>query len=86
MLLETQRAVQCDSEIDRVWVVVKLQTIPCHIKFAFGISVLCSRSVNTPTAYLSGMSYKLYLFSIFRCFRLLRLDLYVVKLDVLKEY
>ena len=37
MLLETQRAVQCDSEIDRVWVVVKLQTIPCE--FVFGISV-----------------------------------------------
>ena len=30
---------QCDSEIDRVCVVVKLQTIPCHIEFAFGISV-----------------------------------------------
>ena len=39
MLLETQRAVQCDSEIDRVWVVVKLQTTPCHIEFVFGISV-----------------------------------------------
>ena len=39
VLLETQRAVQCDSEIDRVWVAVKLQTIPCHIEFAFGISV-----------------------------------------------
>ena len=39
MLLETQRAVQCGSEIDRVWVVVKLQTIPCHIEFVFGISV-----------------------------------------------
>ena len=39
MLLETQRAVQCDSEIDRVWVMVKLQTIPCHIEFVFGISV-----------------------------------------------
>ena len=40
MLLETQRAVQCDSEIDMVWVVVKLQTIPCHIEFVFGISVV----------------------------------------------
>ena len=33
------RSSKCDSEIDRVWVVVKLQTIPCHIEFAFGISV-----------------------------------------------
>ena len=39
VLLETQRAVQCDFEIDRVWVVVKLQAIPCHIEFAFGTSV-----------------------------------------------
>ena len=39
MLLETQRAVQCVSEIDWVLVVVKLQTIPCHIEFMFGISV-----------------------------------------------
>ena len=39
VLLKTQRAVQCDSEIDRVWMVVKLQTIPCNILFAFGISV-----------------------------------------------
>ena len=30
VLLESQRAVQCDSEIDRVCLVVKLQTIPCH--------------------------------------------------------
>ena len=39
VLLETQRAVQCDSEIYRIWVVVKLPTIPCNIEFVFGISV-----------------------------------------------
>ena len=39
LLLEIQRAVQCDSEIDWFWIVVKLQTIPCSIEFAFGISV-----------------------------------------------
>ena len=38
-LLETQRAGKCDSEIDRIWVVVKLHTIPCIIEFVFGISV-----------------------------------------------
>ena len=39
VLHETQRAVQCDSEIDMVWILVKLQTIPCNIEFAFRISV-----------------------------------------------
>ena len=38
-LLETQRAGKCDSEIDRIWVLVKLHTIPCNIEFVFGISV-----------------------------------------------
>ena len=38
-MLEIQRAVQCDSEIDRSWVVVKLHTIPCNIEFVIGISV-----------------------------------------------
>ena len=38
-LLETQRAGKCDSEIDRIWVVVKLHTIPCNIEFVFGILV-----------------------------------------------
>ena len=38
MLLETQRAFQYDYEIYRVCLVVKLQTIPCHIEFVFGIS------------------------------------------------
>ena len=39
VLLETQHAGQCGSEIQRVWIVVKLQTIPCNIEFVFGISV-----------------------------------------------
>ena len=39
-LLETQRAGKCDSEINRIWVVVKLHTIPCNIEFVFAISVL----------------------------------------------
>ena len=39
MLFETQRVVQCDSKVDRGLIVVKLQTIPCNIEFAFGISV-----------------------------------------------
>ena len=38
-LLETQRAGKCDSEINMIWVVVKLHTIPCNIEFVFGISV-----------------------------------------------
>ena len=38
-LLETQRAGKCDYEIDRIWVVVKLHTIPCNIEFVFGITV-----------------------------------------------
>ena len=33
-LLETKRA-----GIDKIWVVVKLHTIPCNIEFVFGISV-----------------------------------------------
>ena len=39
VLLETQRAVQCDSKVVRVWILVKLHTIPCNIKYALGISV-----------------------------------------------
>ena len=46
VLLETPRAVQCDSEIDMVWVVVKLHTIPCHIQFAFGISVPYTKATD----------------------------------------
>ena len=38
-LLETQRAGKCDSEINMIWVVVKLHTIPCNVEFVFGISV-----------------------------------------------
>ena len=41
-LLETQRAGKCDYiyiYIDRIWVVVKLHTIPCNIEFVFGITV-----------------------------------------------
>ena len=39
VLLETQRAVQCDSDIERMWVVVKLHNIRCNIEFEFGISI-----------------------------------------------
>ena len=39
VLFETQSGVQCDSKVDTVWIVVTLQTIPCYIEFAFGISV-----------------------------------------------
>ena len=51
MLPETQRAVQCDSEIDRVWVVVKLQTIPCRIECVFGVSV--PKATVTPDRTIS---------------------------------
>ena len=36
VLLQTLLAVQCDSEIERVWVVVMLQTIPRHTEFSYG--------------------------------------------------
>ena len=39
VLLETLYALQCDCKVGRVWTVVKLQTNPCSIAFAFGISV-----------------------------------------------
>ena len=39
VLLVTECEVQCDSNVDRVWLVVKRQTIPCNIEFAFDISV-----------------------------------------------
>ena len=54
MLLETQRTVQCDSEIDSVWIVVKLQTIPCNIEFAFGISVPSMKATDNRCVSLPG--------------------------------
>ena len=61
-MLETQRAVQCDSEIDRVSVVVKLQAIPCHIEFAFGICV--------PYQHMCACRLRLYVFGPYASSRL----------------
>ena len=55
-LLETQRAGKCDSEINRIWVVVKLHTIPCNIEFVFGISV--SPELQFGTAAVSHKSHR----------------------------
>ena len=57
VLLETERAVQYDSKVDRVCIVIKLKIIPCNTEFAFGVTVpvcLCRVRLQVVTRVVQG--------------------------------